>query len=104
MNKGIHLDLDTWIVPGQILKANPCRGLGNNYKPAGTEVLIWPHQCDVRGLLRQGHRDWHAAGVRDSTVGIGYAETPLPAAVAHMLPGWSHATAALEAAPARAIR
>ena len=22
MNKGIHLDLDTWIVPGQILKAN----------------------------------------------------------------------------------
>ena len=21
MNKGIHLDLDTWIVPGQILKA-----------------------------------------------------------------------------------
>ena len=22
MNKGIHLDLDTWIVPGQILMAN----------------------------------------------------------------------------------
>ena len=40
MNKGIHLDLDTWIVPGQIRKANLCRGLGNSYKPAGTEVLI----------------------------------------------------------------
>ena len=26
MNEGIHLDLDTWIVPGQICKANLCRG------------------------------------------------------------------------------
>ena len=40
MNKGINLDLDTWIVPGQIRKANLWRGLGNSYKPAGTEVLI----------------------------------------------------------------
>ena len=40
MNEGIHLDLDTWIIPGQIRKANLCRGLGNRYKPAGTEVLI----------------------------------------------------------------
>ena len=40
MNEGIHLDLDTWIVPGHIRKANLCRGLGNRYKPAGTEVLI----------------------------------------------------------------
>ena len=40
MNEGIHLDLDTWIVPGQIRKANLCRGLGNGYTPAGTEVLI----------------------------------------------------------------
>ena len=40
MNKGIHLDLDTWIVPGQILKANLRRGLENSYKLAGTEVLI----------------------------------------------------------------
>ena len=40
MNEGIHLDLDTWIVPGQIRKANLCQGLGNSYKPAGTEVLI----------------------------------------------------------------
>ena len=40
MNKDIHLDLDTWIVPGQIRKANLYRGLGNSYKPAGTEVLI----------------------------------------------------------------
>ena len=37
MNEGIHLDLDTWIVPGQIRKANLCRGLGNRYTPAGTE-------------------------------------------------------------------
>ena len=40
MNEGIHLDLDTWIVPGQILKANLCWGLGNSYKPAGTEVAV----------------------------------------------------------------
>ena len=40
MNEGIHLDLDTWIVPGQIRRANLCRGLGNRYTPAGTEVLI----------------------------------------------------------------
>ena len=40
MNEGIHLDLDTWIVPGQIRKANLCQGLGNRYSPAGTEVLI----------------------------------------------------------------
>ena len=40
MNEGIHLDLDTWIVPGQIRKANLCRGLGNRYTPAGTEVVI----------------------------------------------------------------
>ena len=39
MNEGIHLDLDTWIVPGQIRKANLCRGLGNRYTPAGTEVI-----------------------------------------------------------------
>ena len=25
MNEGIHLDLDTWIVPGQIRKANLCK-------------------------------------------------------------------------------
>ena len=41
MNEGIHLDLDTWIVPGQIRKANLCRGLGNRYTPAGTEVYIY---------------------------------------------------------------
>ena len=40
MNEGIHLDLDTWIVPGQIRKANLCGGVGNRYTPAGTEVLI----------------------------------------------------------------
>ena len=40
MNEGIHLDLDTWIVPGQIRKANLCPGLGNRYTPAGTEGRI----------------------------------------------------------------
>ena len=40
MNEGIHLDLDTWIVPGQIRKANLCRGLGNRYTPAGTGQVI----------------------------------------------------------------
>ena len=40
MNEGIHLGLDTWIVPGQIRKASLCRGLGNRYTPAGTTVLI----------------------------------------------------------------
>ena len=34
MNEGIHLDLDTWIVPGQIRKANLCRGLGNSPQSA----------------------------------------------------------------------
>ena len=38
MNEGIHLDLDTWIVPGQIRKANLCRGLGNRYTPAGRGI------------------------------------------------------------------
>ena len=38
MNEGIHLDLDTWIVPGQIRTANLCRGLGNRYTPAGTDI------------------------------------------------------------------
>ena len=38
MNEGIHLDLDTWIVPGQIRKANLCRGLGNT--PAGVYLLF----------------------------------------------------------------
>ena len=42
MNEGIHLDLDTWIVPGQIRKANLCRGLGNRYTPAITiESIIY---------------------------------------------------------------
>ena len=27
VNEGIHLDLDTWIVPGQIRTANLCRGI-----------------------------------------------------------------------------
>ena len=36
MNEGIHLDLDTWIVPGQIRKANLCRGLGNT-----TYIYMW---------------------------------------------------------------
>ena len=31
MNEGIHLDLDTWIVPGQIRKANLCRVVITNY-------------------------------------------------------------------------
>ena len=50
MNEGIHLDLDTWIVPGQIRKANLCRGLGNRYTPAGTEVVI----LSVNPRLTQG--------------------------------------------------
>ena len=31
MNEGIHLDLDTWIVPGQIRKANLCRGVRSEW-------------------------------------------------------------------------
>ena len=46
MNEGIHLDLDTWIVPGQIRKANLCQGVGNRYTPAGTEV------CGCRGFIQ----------------------------------------------------
>ena len=51
MNEGIHLDLDTWIVPGQILKANLCRGLGNSYKPAGTEVFSLVYYSIILLLL-----------------------------------------------------
>ena len=40
MNEGIHLDLDTWIVPGHIRKANLCWGVGNRYTSDNTEVLI----------------------------------------------------------------
>ena len=43
----IHLDLDTWIVPGQIRKANLCRGLGNRYTPAGTEVSVVAHNAPI---------------------------------------------------------
>ena len=51
MNEGIHLDLDTWIVPGQIRKANLCRGLGNRYTPALRSewpfiiIIIKPFVC-----------------------------------------------------------
>ena len=40
MNEGIHLDLDTWIVPGQIRKANLCRGLGNRKGPWVSSLLL----------------------------------------------------------------
>ena len=39
IHPGIHLDHDTWIVPGQIPVGKPPRDLGNSYKPAGTEVV-----------------------------------------------------------------
>ena len=52
MNEGIHLDLDTWIVPGQIRKANLCRGLGNRYTPGGTEVLISAVAHNTNALVR----------------------------------------------------
>ena len=62
MNEGIHLDLDTWIVPGQIHKANLCRGLGNRYTPAGTEVLIsavlrseWPFILNFQTVKQEAH-------------------------------------------------
>ena len=42
MNEGIHLDLDTWIVPGQIRTANLCRGLGNRYRfLIGNKLLLY---------------------------------------------------------------
>ena len=40
MNEGIHLDLDIWIVPGQIRKANLCRGVGNRYTPCYIIIII----------------------------------------------------------------
>ena len=51
MNEGIHLDLDTRIVPGQIRKANLCRGLGNRYTPAGTDRRPATIQVEVQGCL-----------------------------------------------------
>ena len=67
MNEGIHLDLDTWIVPGQIRKANLCRGLGNRYTPAGTEVLISagahntppPFQAAQNATTVNTHMEYH---------------------------------------------
>ena len=47
MNEGIHLDLDTWIVPGQIRKANLCRGLGNRYTPAGSNYSMYRNMCFI---------------------------------------------------------
>ena len=55
MNEGIHLDLDTWIVPGQTRKANLCRGLGNRYTPAGTEVLISAVAIIYEYIICAGH-------------------------------------------------
>ena len=50
MNEGIPLDLDNW-------KANLCRGLGNRYTPAGTEVLISAVvlvvMCSITNLYRK---------------------------------------------------
>ena len=59
MKEGIHLDLDTWIVPDQIRKANLCRGLGNRYTPAGTDyvmihntsVFLLPYRTVLRLLI-----------------------------------------------------
>ena len=50
MNEGIHLDLDTWIVPGQIRMANLCRGYMtvNKRVSAFQRVLIvgdWRTKC-----------------------------------------------------------
>ena len=70
MNEGIHLDLDTWIVPGQIRKANLCRGLGNRYTPAGTEVLR------MAWLTRSpNHRRGRGRGGRKGEVACGELTT-----------------------------
>ena len=47
MNEGIHLDLDTWIVPGQIRKANLCRGLGNRYTLVMMMIKNKRHHLDL---------------------------------------------------------
>ena len=57
MNKGIHLDLDAWIVPGQILTANLRRGLGNSCKPACTEVSLLATRTPQRLKGRELYRD-----------------------------------------------
>ena len=55
MNEGIHLDLDTWIVPGQIRKANLCRGLGNRYTPACSleDLLLNPALLNIAIKIRR---------------------------------------------------
>ena len=40
MNEGIHLDLDTWIVPGQIRKANLCGAECHNCEHPQLSILI----------------------------------------------------------------
>ena len=36
----LTLDLDTWIIPGQVHPGIPPPGSADSYKPAGTEVLV----------------------------------------------------------------
>ena len=55
MNEGIHLDLDTWIVPGQIRKANLCRGLGNRYTPIPVMITIIKCHLLRRACLDQSN-------------------------------------------------
>ena len=58
MNEGIHLDLDTWIVPGQIRKANLCRGLGNRYTPEG-QLKAYPGNIVAYIMLTQERHHHH---------------------------------------------
>ena len=54
MNEGIHLDLDTWIVPGQIRKANLCRGLGNRYTPAAANNAVIMSSTQLNTIVDSG--------------------------------------------------
>ena len=50
MNEGIHLDLDTWIVPGQIRKANICRQCIYVGIYVHTYMRTWVRGSEVHGV------------------------------------------------------
>ena len=66
MNEGIHLDLDTWIVPGQIRKANLCRfkvEALDNYTPSLNLTRVHPLSRPHTGCLPMQVLDAYAPPV-----------------------------------------
>ena len=74
MNEGIHLDLDTWIVPGQIRKANLCRGLGNLSEAPNNTEYNFPGP-DLPAFYMVGFLE-SPAGLESSRIGLKKTQEP----------------------------